>query len=108
LALSEARKKGWVLDNVGDLARVVRLPGTYNVKTQPAKLATVLERSGKRYSIEALEAYIPALPKADQTAPNFFKASETAEAQKTSPDFVSIYSGCAFIRHCVDDAKSLV
>lgn len=46
-----AGKHGWHVDSTFDLARVMRLPGTMNVK-DPAdpKLVTIIEQSGQKYA----------------------------------------------------------
>lgn len=40
--------EGWEMDSTHDLARVLRLPGTYNNKQQPRVPVTVIENSGAR------------------------------------------------------------
>jgi len=50
--IAAAKARGRHLDNVGDLARVTRLPGTYNHKTNPAKLVTLLDGTGERIAFE--------------------------------------------------------
>jgi hypothetical protein len=67
-----AKAKGWELDSVGDLARVLRLPGTLNHKLVSAGVdpapVQVLESSGRRYRIDEFLAALegdepPAGPK---------------------------------------------
>lgn len=45
----KARKFGWHVDSTADLARILRIPGTYNCKTEPHRLAEIIQKSGKRY-----------------------------------------------------------
>ena len=55
-------KHGWKLDNVADLARLTRLPGTWNIKDPDnPRLVTALKTDGPRYpGLEALKfATIP-------------------------------------------------
>lgn len=46
-----AQNQGWSLDSTHDLARVLRLPGTWNVKTEPAVEVLVHESIDARYSV---------------------------------------------------------
>ena len=43
------RAQGWHVDSTADLARVLRIPGTYNLKTCEARQVTVRETSDFRY-----------------------------------------------------------
>ena len=43
------REKGWHVDSTADLARVLRIPGTRNLKTGEAREVTVREADGFRY-----------------------------------------------------------
>jgi hypothetical protein len=45
--------RGWHLDKTGDLARVLRLPGTTNRKTLPGSPVRVLSAAGARYPLGA-------------------------------------------------------
>jgi hypothetical protein len=49
-----AAERGWKLDNVRDLARVFRLPGTTNRKTDTPVTARVLGTEGERHDMGAL------------------------------------------------------
>ena len=42
--------RGWHVDSTADLARVLRIPGTYNLKTDEAREVTVREANDFRYS----------------------------------------------------------
>jgi hypothetical protein len=42
LILDAQRRRGWKFDFTGDLARVTRMPGTFNHKTNPAKPVAVI------------------------------------------------------------------
>lgn len=51
-----AKKRGWHVDSTQDLARVFRIPGTYNCKTTPI-LVEVLSESAIRYEPSDFEDY---------------------------------------------------
>ena len=52
-----AKPKGWKLDSVSDLARILRPPGTVNRKLEPVPVR-LLDASGPRYRREDFESYI--------------------------------------------------
>ena len=56
-----ARLSGWTMDSVGDLARVMRIPGTLNHKGQrpaPVELISPIDpRDGPRYNPDDIEQY---------------------------------------------------
>lgn len=54
-----ARRDGWrdAIDPVWDLSRVMRLPGSFNRKTEPAKAVTTLVLDGPRYNPEDFEPW---------------------------------------------------
>lgn len=49
--------RGWKLDATADLARVLRLPGTLNGKSQPPKPVSVISADGPRYTRAELESH---------------------------------------------------
>ncbi len=50
----EARRRGFYVPGTGDLARVLRVPGTVNRKAGRQRLCAVLEDSGPRYTMAQL------------------------------------------------------
>lgn len=59
LALNVARDRDWAIDNTSDLARVLRVPGTLNEKYKPPVEVKVIEDTGARYDIDAIEIVLP-------------------------------------------------
>ena len=53
-----AQALGWHLENLGDLARVLRLPGTLNHKTAPSVEVRVIESADARYNPTDFEPYL--------------------------------------------------
>jgi len=54
-----AAEYGWDIDNTGDLARILRIPGSKNHKSNPPKQGHVVEfESTRRYSPEAFKVYL--------------------------------------------------
>jgi hypothetical protein len=95
---SEAKKLGWKIDSVYDLARVLRVPGTYNHKNGGKKICRVIENMDKRYSVNDFLEYRDTIP-------------VHMAVQDIDADYIGtserVYDRCAFIRHCRDDAANL-
>lgn len=52
------RRRGWHVDNVFDLARVMRIPGTFNHKTDPPKPVRLVHLTpARRYNLDDLDGY---------------------------------------------------
>ena len=49
-----AAQHGWALDNVGDLARIMRLPGTFNHKGTTPVAVEIIQNTGIRYKVDEL------------------------------------------------------
>lgn len=55
---AKCRAKGWDADQVGDLPRVMRLPGTWNRKEVPRKVEILQMLLDRRYDPSAFEQYL--------------------------------------------------
>ena len=56
-----ARARGWTCDAVGDLARIMRVPGTLNAKDPAAvRPVVVLDWTGQRHDVDGLGQYLVA------------------------------------------------
>lgn len=55
---AKARAKNWDADQVGDLPRVMRLPGTWNRKSVPRKVELLSLDPDRRYQPSDFEAYM--------------------------------------------------
>jgi hypothetical protein len=54
---ARAAARGWRFDSVGELARVLRVPGTLNHKTQPPREVRVVKKTGAGYDIEEIHGW---------------------------------------------------
>ena len=55
----EVNPEGWKVDSTSDLARLLRVPGTFNRKTSPAKpVEAVLFQPERRYRVEELQKHL--------------------------------------------------
>lgn len=56
---STAEQRGWTVDSTWDLARIMRLPGTYNAKREPVVPVRIVHHDDeRRYSVEEIEQYV--------------------------------------------------
>lgn len=94
-------ERGWKFDPVADLARVLRIPGTLNHKSDPPKQAVVIEANLTRYPLSAFEKHADA-----QKAYSGSKIPFTPNPELVGPA-KRILEGCGFIRYCRDDSANL-
>lgn len=96
-----ALARGWQVDTTADLARVLRVPGTFNHKSGTPQLVTIAEATQVRYNPSDL---------AD--APWLAEVVDTYTAPTGSGDFADAHldrmvPGCAWLAHCQGDAATL-
>ena len=95
--VSEGAKRGWKLDMVGDLPRMLRAPGSMNHKLDPAVPCLVESWDGPKYSPSDFASYaVPDKAFSPVNLPS--DAMGSADRMK---------GRCAFIDHCIDDAAAL-
>lgn len=100
LVRQRAKARGWFFEPTADLARVLRLPGTVNRKSEPIEVRYTVHPSHRRYAVEDFEDVLPDLPVEMRSIPK--DRDETFDA-----NLDPILNGCAFVSHCRDDAKDL-
>ena len=113
----KANEKGWKVDNVGDLPRVLRLPGTMNIKNpEDIRMARIVETTDRFYTVEEMKNLLPDVtPQKAKKVPvekkqRVIKSDVPVQRQEDEypPAFFDlIKSKCGFIAHCVDDAADL-
>lgn len=94
----EAGKSGLIVDNTADLARMLRLPGTINLKNEPIAVE-VLRKNEKKYAISEFEAHLPMV--------NQQQRSSGGQEETAKPQINPIVEGCGFMRHTKEDAETL-
>ena len=73
-----AQKRGWTIDSVFDVTRVMRLPGTINTKYDPPREARAEYLNGPRYNPEDLEEFIvQEIPEQEKALPIKEAAQQT-------------------------------
>lgn len=95
--IREGQKHGWLLDNVQDVPRMLRAPGTLNFKTEPPRPCAILSSSAVRYPLSTFEGFKVEV-----------KKYEPVEVEEGSIGSAERMRGrCAFIDCCINDAGSL-
>ena len=100
-----ARERGWSLDATADLSRLYRADGTLNLKPNlPPVQARLLRDGGPRDTTDDFDDALPPLPE-PRPERGGIRPDDRDEAQRA--DFRRIVEGCAYLRHCRDDAAAL-
>lgn len=100
----QARRRGWKLESTADLARMLRPVGAINRKPDvPPVLVRLLRNSNDRYVFEELDDVLPD----DDLISLGLPTTEEGRDEGGRPDFGAILAGCAYLRHCRDDAAAL-
>jgi hypothetical protein len=95
---NEAMQKGWHLDNTSDLARVLRVPGTFNYKNPecPIKVEIMDYHPERLYDPQEFEQF---LPRTDSTM--------TGTEGEVTGEVSIVIDNCTFIQYCRDNAHDL-
>lgn len=99
------KAKGWHLDNVGDLPRILRAPGTTNEKANQSTLVRVIEDTGLRYSPEDFGKVLQGTPPSDP--PPVSKRVQRANDNDEPLDHEKILKDCAWFKACFDNQATL-
>ena len=122
-------EKGWKLDGTADLARILRVAGTFNHKTNPPKPVKMHALHPEvRYDAQALRAMLDLILKAqtestdkdksdsakggpkskkEKTTKNKPQEAPTSDQPDCTADADLIADECAWVEHCVQDAAAL-
>ena len=99
--VQEGRKSGWKLDNVQDIARMLRAPETLNFKSDPPKSCEVLQAEDIRYPLDVFEEFKCSVEYAE-----FETSSDAAKSIPIGPA-ERMCGRCAFIDKCINNAAAL-
>jgi hypothetical protein len=106
LIIEKGKEHGWIIDNTSDIARLLRVPGTYNHKTgEKREVKVIYFDNDLRYAPEDFEPPPVKEPEAYPVVRHV--AAPPDNIQYPPSDAEKIITHCAFIRHCVEDAASL-
>lgn len=90
----EAKKHGWKIDSVYDLARILRIPGTINHKLGTGAKCEVIEHSDNRHNISDFMQFIHSY-------------EGVVSISKNAQSVEKVVGKCAFIKYCKDNAEHL-
>ncbi|ACL04305.1 hypothetical protein Dalk_2612 [Desulfatibacillum aliphaticivorans] len=94
---------GWNLDNTSDLARLLRVPGSLNHKSEPPTIVSIIKHHDQnRFNPDDFEEIVK-----DIVVPTDFGSEYSGNSDWTPANIDLIVHGCSFMRHCKDDADSL-
>ena len=91
---SEAKKRGWKIDSVYDLARILRVPGTINHKLGTGAKCEVIESHDERHSISEFIQFI-------------HSHEGVASVGNIAQGVEKVLRKCEFIKYCKDNAEHL-
>lgn len=97
---THAKKSGYRIDATHDLARVMRLPGTFNLKDRKNPKPVTFTDSGHRYDPSDFLEIVRPVPVLVPSVP-------TVKREFSPVSIAPIMDGCAWLRHCRDDADKL-
>jgi hypothetical protein len=108
--IQQGALKKYKIDNVSDLARKLRLPGTFNIKNpdNPIMARVIESHDDRRYNPGDFDIFAC---QEDNIEDNIHVSDNNSDYGKDDDyepaDFSAIYENCAFIRHCKDNAETL-
>ena len=98
-----AARSGWSIDNTADLCRLLRVPGTYNLKQEtPALVQYEVIDGGERYNPSEFEELVEL-----EADPELKAHIQGAAPQSPIAEFLRVLAGCSWMQHCKGDAASL-
>ena len=101
LIRNTATERGWHIDPVADLSRILRVPGTYNYKNTPVRCEVIDAAYDLRYDYDILANLAVTVPKKTE------KRDTSFEHRDTDGDAKYMLSNCRFLQHCQLDAASI-
>lgn len=91
---SEVKKLGWKIDNVYDLARILRVSETINHKLKSSTKCDVISYTGVRYQISDFMQVI-------------LSHNGVVPISKTTQNVNNVLKKCEFIKYCKDNTENL-
>jgi hypothetical protein len=112
--IARGRERGWQFDSTPNLDRLLRVPGTFNYKdpTNPRQVRILHLDPSCRYTVEEIEAVLPAEPVKGKGKPNLpakrgAKAIVPAGSKFPQSDANKIVGACAWVTDCIANAITL-
>lgn len=96
-----ASRRGWHIDPVADLSRILRVPGTLNYKSEPVRCEVIDASYDLRYDYDMLSHLAVDLPKKTENRGTSF------ERRKTDGNAKYMLANCRFLQHCQVNAATI-
>lgn len=104
LVRNNANKRGWKIDPTADLARVLRVPSTWNYKDKSNTVpCEIIESSDIRYDSDVFANLQVELP----TKHNKPQEGRVFTRNSNDGDSSAMFANCKFLQHCQLDAKDI-
>lgn len=107
LIIQRAQEYGWSLDYTGDLARILRVPGTVNRKTNAVSVTIIKLESTIRYSLHEIREFINAEKSTLPTSKSNIPSEKQSSDELPLAEYDLIEKGCTWMMHCREDAEDL-
>lgn len=101
-----ARSKGLHIDKTSDLARVLRVPGTFNLKSDPKPVRTLKINPECRYSLLELRDAIEEMEKSLSPEDTSWEQRDYGETHLPDAQVEPILKGCRFIQDYLQHKES--
>lgn len=101
LIRNAASRRGWHIDPVADLSRILRVPGTYNYKGDPVLCEVIDASYDLRYDYDLLSNLAVEVSQPTE------KRGTSFERRRTDGDAKYMLANCRFLQHCQIDAADI-
>lgn len=101
LIRNNAIQRGWHVDPVADLSRILRVPGTMNYKSVPIPCEVIDTQYDLRYDYDMMASLKVDVPVVNNPRGSGF------ERRQTDGDAKYMLMNCRFLQHCQLDADTL-
>jgi len=103
------RQHGYKLDSTANLDRLLRIPGSTNLKVpeNPRPVQVTYYDPVKRYTLTEIKDSLPAKPITLYPVKKNTPVTSSVNSKFPPADLDKIVDGCAWMRHLRDDAKTL-
>lgn len=101
LIRNAASRRGWHIDPVADLSRILRVPGTYNYKGDPVLCEVIDASYDLRYDYDLLSNLAVEISQPTE------KRGTSFERRRTDGDAKYMLANCRFLQHCQIDAAEI-
>jgi P4 family phage/plasmid primase-like protien len=102
-----AKSQGLHIDNTSDIARVLRVPGTFNLKGERKAVKTLKMNPEARYSLKELKETIERVESMMPKEKRERKTYENSTSELPDAKLEPILNECNFMKSCYEEQESL-